>query len=136
MPNGQELAGAPPQQVQVATGDMQGGDQQLIMQAIEQSISQAIDESGYLDIKRWAQIWPQVAQQLGLNIPFETVLQFIEQNSEMLEGLLEKLGIAGITVDGRQIGVEELAGIGSGANGFTQGQVQTQGQPPMQGGQI
>ena len=128
MPNGQELAGAPPQQVQVATGSVQGGDQQLILQALEQAIQQSVDEQGYVDVRKLAQVWPQIAQQLGLNIPFETVLQMIKQNPEMISELVQKLGLAGITVDGRQIGAEELSGQGAGASaGIPGGQVQTQG---------
>ena len=128
MPNGQELAGAPPQQVQVATDNVQGGDQQLILQALEQALSQSMDEQGYVDVRKLAQVWTQVAQQLGLNIPFETVLQMIKQNPEMIQELLQKLGITGITIDGRQIGAEELSGMGSGASaGIPGGQVQTQG---------
>ena len=133
MVNGAGLAGGapqqtPPQQVQAAPGNVQGGDQQLILQALEQALSQSIDEQGYVDVRRLAQVWPQIAQQLGLNIPFETVLQMIKQNPEMVQELLQKLGIVGITVDGRQIGAEELSGMGSGASaGIPGGQVQTQG---------
>ena len=135
MANGAEqLAGggvpqqAPPQQVQVATNNVQGGDQQLILQALEQALRQSMDGQGYVDIQKLAQVWPQVAQQLGLNIPFETVLQMIQQNPEMIEELIQTLGIAGIISDGRQIGAEELAQMGGGASaGLPGGQVQTQG---------
>lgn len=134
MVNGAGLAGggapqqAPPQQIQASPGNVQGGDQQLILQALEQAISQAVDEQGYVDVRKLAQIWPQVAQQLGLNIPFEAVLQMIKQNPEIIEELVQKLGLAGIVVDGRQIGAEELAGQGAGASaGLPGGQVQTGG---------
>lgn len=116
MANGAGAAGAPPQQVQVATGAQpQGGDQQAILQALEQAISQAVDEQGIVDIGRLAQIWPQVAQQLGLNIPFSTVLQMLQQNPQILEELVNKLGLSGIkTPDGKVLSAEELAGIGGG----------------------
>ena len=119
MPDPAQLAGAPPQQVQVATGaPPQGGDQQLILQALEQAIGQAVDEEGFVDVAQLAQVWPQVAQQLGLNIPFETVLQMIKQNPQLIEELINKLGLAGIKLpDGRTLSGEELAGIGSGATG-------------------
>lgn len=126
MANGAELAGgAAPQQVQAAPGNVQGGDQQLILQAVEQAIQQSVDAQGFVDVKKMAQIWPQVAQQLGLNVPFETVLQMIQQNPEILQELIQRLGLAGIVIDGRQIGAEELSGIGTGATGAPQGQVQT-----------
>ena len=116
MANGAELAGGAPQQAQVATGapEQGGGDQQLILQALEQAIGQAVDEQGFVDVKALAQVWPQVAQELGLNIPFEAVLQMIQQNPEIIQELIQKLGLAGIVVDGRQIGAEELAQQGGG----------------------
>jgi len=120
---GEQLAGggapqqAPPQQVQVATDSAQGGDQQLVMQVLEQALTQAVNQEGFVDVKRLAEIWPQVAQQAGLNIPFQTVLQMIQQNPGIIEELVNKLGLAGITVDGRNISGEELSGIGSGATG-------------------
>jgi hypothetical protein len=117
MANGQEMAGAPPQQVQVATNNVQGGNQRLILQALEQAIQQSVDQQGYVDIQKLAQVWPQVAQQLGLNIPFQTVLQMIQQNPGMIEELVTRLGLAGIIINGRQISAEELSGMGSGAMG-------------------
>lgn len=102
---------AAPQQVQVAPGAApQGGDQQLILQVLEQAITQSVDESGFVDVKALAQLWPQVAQQAGLNIPFETVLQMIQANPEMVQEIIMKHGLAGITVDGRQISGQELSG--------------------------
>ncbi len=116
---GSHLAGAPPQQVQVATGaPPQGGDQQLILQALEQALTQSIDQEGYVDVAKLQQIWPQVAQQLGLNIPFETVLQMLQQNPEMIEEMVQRIGAIGIRLpDGRTLTGEQLAGIGTGATG-------------------
>jgi hypothetical protein len=123
---GQLAGGAPPpQQVQVAPGNVQGGDQQLILQALQQAIQSSVDEQGFVDVAKLAQIWPQVAQGLGLNIPFETVLQMIQQNPEMISQLVEEMGLAGIIINGQRISPEQLAGIGSGAAGIPpQGGVQ------------
>jgi len=136
MPHGGEkLAGAgapqqaPPQQVQVATDSAQGGDQQLIMQVLEQAITQSVNQEGFVDVKQLAQIWPQVAQQAGLNIPFQTVLQMIQQDPGIIEEMIQRLGLAGITIEGRNISGEELAQQGTGATGAPQ--PQTQGQGPQ-----
>ena len=124
MPDPSQLAGAAPQQIQAAPGNVQGGDQQLILQALEEALRNSVDQNGYVDVMKLAQIWPQVAQKLGLNIPFQSVLQMIQQNPEMIVELVQKLGLAGIIVNGRQISAEELSQSGSSAGGAPQGGVQ------------
>ena len=112
---------ASPQQVQVAPGASPvGGDQEKILEVLSQAIRQSVDQRGYVDVQKLAQIWPQIAQQLGVNIPFETVLQMIGQNPEMIQGIITQLGLSGIIVDGRAISEQELsqmAGAGQMAGG-------------------
>ena len=113
---GDQLAGggAP----QVAPGaPPQGVDPAAIMQVLQQAIQASVDEQGFVDVKQLATIWPQVAQQAGVNIPFETVLQMIQQNPEVIVEIVQQMGLAGIVVDGRQISAEELANVGGGATG-------------------
>lgn len=119
MPTSQELAvGGQPQIAPNAAP--QGGDLESLIPAIKAVIEQSVDENGYLDIEKVAMLWPQVAQQMGINIPFETVLKMIEANPEILQSLVTELGIAGITYKGKQISGEELAG---------QSQIQAGAQP-------
>ena len=119
--NPQQMAGASqgvsPQQVQVAPGASPvGGDQEKILEVLSQAIRQSVDQRGYVDVQKLAQIWPQIAQQLGLNIPFETVLQMIGQNPEMIQGIITSLGLSGIIVDGRAISEQELSQMAGGAS--------------------
>ena len=38
----------------------------------------------------------------------------IQQNPEMISGIIQGLGLSGITINGRQIGEEELVQMGQG----------------------
>lgn len=106
----------PPQQVQVAPGQSPvGGDQELIMKVLSQAIQQSVDERGYVDVQKLQMIWQQIAQQNGLNIPFQTVLQMIEQNPEMISSVITQMGLSGIIVDGRAISEQELVQAAGGA---------------------
>lgn len=112
--------GAPPMagggQPQVAPGAApQGGNPEQLMQVLEAAIQQAVDENGYVDLKKLVEIWPQVAQQAGVNVPFETVMQMVQQNPEILNDLIARLGLAGVIVDGQVISAEQLSGMGTGA---------------------
>jgi hypothetical protein len=117
----QQMAGGgqvPPQQVQVApNASPVGGDQQKILEVLSQAIRQSVDQRGYVDVQKLAQIWPQIAQQLGVNIPFETVLQMIGQNPEMIQGIITQLGLSGIIVNGRAISEQELSQMAGGQSG-------------------
>ena len=94
-----------------------GGDINKVLEVLGQAIQQAVDEQGYVDMNTLVSIWPQIAQQGGVNIPFQTVMQLIQQNPEMISDLIVRYGLAGITMDGRRIPAEQLAGVGTGANG-------------------
>jgi len=119
--------GAPPAQapqVQVAPGATpEGGDIQGVIQLLEGAVQQAVDEEGYVDLEALAQVWPQVAEQAGVNVPFATVLQLIQQQPELIVEIVQKLQLRGIIIDGRQVGAEELQQMSQGGD---------QGAPPAQ----
>lgn len=140
MGNAAMMAGAsdpqPPQGSQPPTGvgnvqatpdQAQAADPTKVTQAIELALKQVVDKNGYVDMNRLISIWPQVAQQVGLNIPFQTVLQMLQQDPSMIEGIITQMGLAGITVNGKNISAEELLAQGqSGASAAT-------GSPAMNG---
>ena len=100
---------ATPDQAQV------GGDINKVIEALEMGIQQAVDQSGYVDMQQLIAIWPQIAQQAGVNIPFETVVQLVQQNPELISNLIVRHGLAGIKLNGRVISGEQLAGMSTGA---------------------
>ena len=81
------------------------------------AIKQTVDEQGRVDVQQLIAIWPQIAQQAGINIPFQTVMQMIQQNPNLLSDLVVRYGLAGISANGRTITAEQLAEMGSGAMG-------------------
>ena len=111
-------AGGGPQPV-IAPGEQpQGVDTQAIIQALEMGLQQSVNEQGYVDIQKLATLWPQIAQQVGLDVPFQTVMQLLSQNPEIISSIVEQLGIAGIMLpNGELLTAEQLAGVGSGATG-------------------
>lgn len=118
MPSAANLAGAPaPQQqqqpggqppVQAVPGQASGGDQGKIIQALELDIKNSVDQNGYVDMNKLVQQWPQVAQQVGINIPFQTVLQMVQQNPDLVADIINQMGLAGIIVNGKAISAEQL----------------------------
>lgn len=143
MANAAALAGgAPPQQpqqpdpnaVQVSPGQASGGDRGKIIQALEMDIKNSVDQNGYVDMNKLVQQWPQVAQQLGLNIPFQTVMQMVQQDPEMIADIINQMGLAGIIVNGKQISADQLLAQsqsgGSAATAAGPAVNQTQGAPP------
>lgn len=109
-------AGVAPQQqlgtgagnVQVAPGQAQASDTSKILPALKSALEQTVDANGYVDMNKLVLLWPQIAQQAGLNIPFQTLLQMLQQDPSLIENLINQMGIAGITVNGKQISAEEL----------------------------
>lgn len=83
-------------------------DPTKVTQAIEAALKQVVDKNGYVDMNKLVLIWPQISQQMGLNIPFQSVLQMIEQNPDMLENIISQMGLAGIIANGKAISAEEL----------------------------
>ena len=116
-----QLAGGvpPPQGVQAPSQGVQTGTPDLnkVMEVLATAVQQAVDQNGFVDMNRLVQIWPTVAQQAGLNIPFQMVLQIIQQNPNMLRDLIIRLGLQGIIANGRRISGEELSQIGGGQGG-------------------
>ena len=82
-----------------------------------------------MDINKLVQVWPQIAQQMGIDIPLQTILQYIQSHPEMLVGMVQELGLSGVIVDDKQIGIDQLGG-GGGENAEP---MQT-GAAPMAGG--
>lgn len=112
--------GGNPNNVQVAPGDAQGGDKGKIIQALEMDIKNSVDQNGYVDMNKLVQQWPQVAQQLGLNIPFQTVMQMVQQDPSLIEDIINQMGLSGIIVNGKQISAEQLLAQGqSGGSAAT-----------------
>ena len=121
----------PPQQMQQQMQSPQGqvtpeqsnvgGDINKLLEVLGMAIQQTVDEQGFVDVQQLIAIWPQIAQQAGINIPFQTVFQMIQQNPNILNDLVVRYGLAGIKVNGRTIGAEQLAGMGSGALGGRMG---------------
>lgn len=108
---GQSPVTSVPGQAQVGT------DITKVINVLGMAIQQAVDEQGFVDVQQLVAIWPQVAQQGGVNIPFQTVMQLIQQNPNLVSDLIVRNGLAGITMNGRRISAEQLAGIGTGAVG-------------------
>lgn len=109
---------SPAQTTQVAPGQAQvGASMDKIMQAIGMIVQQAVDKQGFVDMNRVISMWPQVAQQLGINIPFQTVWQLIQQNPNLLESIVVKYGLSGMIVNGQRISAEQMAGQVTGATG-------------------
>lgn len=126
MSNAAMMAGGMPpqapqqQQVQVAPGQVSGGDPQKIKAALKAAIQQSVDKNGYVDMNKLVQVWPQISQQMGINIPFQTVLQMVQQYPSLIEDVITEMGLAGIIVNGKMISAEQLlsqaqAGGGGGA---------------------
>ena len=99
-PGGQQ----PPGQAGVGAG---GTDINQIMESLKQIIPQVVDERGYVNMDRLITMWPQVSQ-----VPFQTVMQLIQQSPEILNQLITQFGLSGIIVQGRVISAEELASAG------------------------
>jgi len=134
----QQIAGGQPQGgelspfqgiPEVMPGQVQGADIQKIVNVLEQIIPQATDQNGYLDITKLASMWPQAAVQAGLNLPFQTLLEILKQQPELIQDLIIKLGLAGIILEGKVISGEQLAGAGTGGGAPTQSQPAPQGVP-------
>lgn len=115
MANAAMMAGgsmAPPdnQNVQLApSGQVSGGgDPAKIKQALQEAIKQCVNQQGFVDMNKLVQVWPQISKQMGINIPFGTILQMVQQDPSLVEDIINQMGLAGIIVDGKMISAEEL----------------------------
>lgn len=107
----------PSPQTQIAPGNATTANPQKVQEVLKAVIQQTVDEQGYVDMNRLVQMWPQIAQQMGVNIPFQTVLQLIQQNPTMLEDIIVQMGLAGININGKRLSAEQILGSGTGAGG-------------------
>ena len=108
IPNSQQMAAGQPV---VAQGNTTTTQVDQVIESLKKVIQQAIDPNGYVDLKRLVQLWPQFSQ-----IPFQVVMQLIQQNPEILENLVTQYGLAGVIVNGRPISADEMAGMSSGGS--------------------
>ena len=104
----------PTQQPQISPGNVSGVDPEKLKQALQMCIQSAVNQQGYVDMNKLVQVWPQVSQQLGLNIPFQSVLQMIQQNPEIMDDIINQMGLAGIIKDGKSISADELMQMSGG----------------------
>ncbi len=125
-----QMGGQPP--VQATPGQVTGGDPIKIKEALKTAIQQCVDQRGFVDMNKLVQLWPQVSQQMGINIPFATVLQMIQQDPSLVEDIINQMGLAGIIVNGKMISAEELLNQAqSGASAATGSPATGQGAPPI-----
>lgn len=96
-------------------GGVQGVDLEKIKEALSQIIPQCLTKERYVDFNQLVALWPQVAQQMGLNVPFQTVWQIIENNPSLVQDLMIRLGLAGLKANGRMYSAEQLSGMGNGS---------------------
>lgn len=116
--------------VQVTPGQVNGGDPQKIKMALEAAIKQCVNQQGFVDMNKLIQVWPQISKQMGINVPFQTVLQMVQQDPTLVDDIINQLGLAGIIVNGKMISAEELLNQSqSGASAATGSPAQ--GQAPM-----
>ena len=83
-----------------------------VMEALKQILPQVIDEKGYVNMDRLITMWSQFSK-----VPFQVVMQLIQQNPEILNNLISQYGLNGISVQGRIISADELASMGSRGGG-------------------
>jgi len=83
-----------------------------IMGALKQILPQVIDEKGYVNMDRLITMWPQISK-----VPFQVVMQLIQQNPEILSQLITQYGLNGIIIQGRVVGADEMASLGSRGGG-------------------
>ena len=117
--------GQPNPQIQISPGQVTSGDPQKIIEVIKAVVRQSVDQNGFVDIDKVIQLWPQISQQMGINIPFQSVMQMIQQDPDILDNIITQMGLAGLTQNGRRYSLEQLLGQASGASG-----IPSQGQPP------
>lgn len=78
-----------------------------IMESLKQLLPQVVDERGYVNMDRLITMWPQFSK-----VPFQVVMQLIQQNPEILNQLVSQYGLNGIIIQGRVVGADELSSVG------------------------
>lgn len=103
------------QQTQTTPDQTQMGDPRKVLDALKAAIEQCVNQQGYVDINKLVMLWPQVSQKFGINIPFQTVMQMIQQNPNLIEDIINQMGLAGIIKDGQVMSPEQILGQATGA---------------------
>lgn len=108
-------------QAQVAPGQAQVDDPQKILDALRAAIQQTVNAQGYVDMNKLILLWPQIAQKFGIDVPFQTVLQLLEQNPDIFNELVTQYGLAGIIANGQVISAQQMLAQAGGGGGMTMG---------------
>lgn len=79
-----------------------------IMEALKKILPQVVDQKGYVNMDRLITMWPQFSQ-----VPFQVVMQLIQQSPEILNEIISQYGLNGISSQGRLISADELSALGA-----------------------
>ena len=101
--------GGQPPVTTAAPGNSATTDINAVVEALKQVLQQAVDENGYVDVNRLVTMWPQFS-----DVPFQVVMQLIQQSPEILNQLISQYGLNGLIVNGRIVAADELASLGQG----------------------
>ena len=118
------MAGAQNPQPQISPeGGVGGVDPNKLKDAIRMLVEQSVNQQGYVDLEKAIQMWPQVSQQLGINIPLETLIQMIQKDPSLIENIVQQMGLAGIIYKGKilESGADAAGGGASPVGGNPQG---------------
>ena len=107
-PAGVQPAGQPPTTV-AAQGNTTTTQVTQILETLKQILPQVVDEKGYVNMDRLITLWPQFSQ-----VPFQVVMQILQQSPELLAQLVTQFGLSGIMLQGRMIGADQLVAAGQG----------------------
>src|SRR3990167_1325497 len=120
--------GVPPQAPEMApAAPTANANMESLLPALKELLQASMDKNGFVDLNKLVQIWPQIAQKYGLQIPIQALMDMIAQNPDMMDPIIQELGIAGIIKDGQQITGDELqAQAGGGAAGMAGGNMPPQ----------
>lgn len=110
-PQGAPAAGGSPMTA-AAPGNTSTTQVNQIIESLKQILPQVVDQNGYVNMDRLIMMWPQFSQ-----VPFQVVMQLIQQNPEILNQLISQYGLNGIIIQGRTIGADELASLGGQGGG-------------------
>lgn len=115
MASGSGQQGGTNPQTQITPGQTTSSNPQAMIDALEAVVKQTVDARGYVDMNKLILLWPQISQQMGINVPFQTVMQMLEQNPELIADMITRLGLAGIISNGKTLSAQQLIGMGIGA---------------------
>ena len=111
MPPHQGGGGQPPMTA-VSGGNTTSTQVSEVINSLKQLLPQVVDEKGYVNMDKLVMMWPQFS-----SVPFQVVMQLIQQSPEMLNQLISQYGLNGISVQGRIISADELSSLGGRGGG-------------------